>query len=94
MLVAASSNHAKKEGRAISRYPALFGNPDDKYGTLDSLITVGAVDEKTFQAGFSQYADWMTTFAPGDEVYIPDNPNNGNTNKMTKGGGTSYGKFR
>ncbi|KAG5298761.1 beta-1,3-glucanase [Histoplasma capsulatum G186AR] len=36
-------------------------------------------------ADFSQYADWMTTFAPGDDVWIPL----GNKDYVTTGG-TSY----
>lgn len=39
-------------------------------------------------ADFSQYADWMTTFAPGDDVWIPL----GNKDYVTTGG-TSYGEF-
>lgn len=91
MIVASSNNHAKKEGRAINRYPALYGDPQDRNGQLTTLITVGSVDSDTYQADSSQYADWMTTFAPGDGVYLPDNPNNGDTNAMRKGSGTSYG---
>ncbi|OIW23586.1 pectin lyase-like protein, partial [Coniochaeta ligniaria NRRL 30616] len=94
VLVASSNNHAKtSEGRGISRFPALYGDPQtaqNPYGELSALVTVGAVDSDTYEAPFSQYADWMTTFAPGQDVYVPDNPNNGDTNAMRKGSGTSY----
>lgn len=92
VLVASSNNHAKDkgEGRPISRYPALFGDPATPYGQIQSLITVGAVDSDTYEADFSQSAGWMTTYAPGKDVYIPDNPSGG-SNAMKKGRGTSYG---
>ncbi|XXG95201.1 hypothetical protein Hte_001461 [Hypoxylon texense] len=90
VLVASSNNHAKTEGRAINRYPALFGQPGDQYGTLDNLMVVGSTDVDTYEADSSQYADWMTTFGPAHNAWVPDDPGNGNSNAMRKGSGTSY----
>ncbi|KAI1771426.1 pectin lyase-like protein [Hypoxylon cercidicola] len=90
VLVASSNNHAKTEGRAINRYPALFGDPGDTYGTLVNLMVVGSTDVDTYEADSSQYADWMTTFAPAHNAWVVDDPRNGDTNAMQKGRGTSY----
>lgn len=90
VLVVSSANHAKTEGRAINRYPPLFAQPGDIYGTLDNLMVVGSTDVDTYEADSSQYADWMTTFGPAHNAWLPDDPGSGNLNAMRKGSGTSY----
>ncbi|EEH21782.2 hypothetical protein PABG_03998 [Paracoccidioides brasiliensis Pb03] len=68
-IVAASGNYAPLL-REIMHYPAKYGDPHDKY-YIPNMIVVGATDEKGHQTGFSQYSDWMTTFAPGQDVWVP-----------------------
>lgn len=56
-------------------------------------MIVGSTDVDTYEADSSQYADWMTTFGPADNAWVPDDPGKGNSNAMRKGSGTSYGNF-
>ncbi|EEH35016.2 glucan 1,3-beta-glucosidase [Paracoccidioides lutzii Pb01] len=82
-IVVSASNRAN-ESPEIDRYPALFAKPGtDLY--IPNLIVVGATDAHGHITDFSQYADWMTTFAPGDNIWIPL----GDKDYMTSGG-TSY----
>ncbi|ODH20229.1 hypothetical protein ACO22_05936 [Paracoccidioides brasiliensis] len=82
-IVVSASNRAD-ESPEIDRYPALFAKPgSDLY--IPNLIVVGATDAHGHITDFSQYADWMTTFAPGDNIWIPL----GDMDYMTSSG-TSY----
>ncbi|KAH6874029.1 peptidase S8/S53 domain-containing protein [Thelonectria olida] len=89
-LVVAAGNHAAKneDGPLISRYPALFADPGRIRGHLPTMIVVGATDDETEQASFSQYADFLTTYAPGEDVPVP--AWSLNMDGYTTGGGTSY----
>jgi hypothetical protein len=58
-LVTASGNDGRTDP-TIREYPAKFLGDGD----LPNLIVVGATDGNCRRAGWSQYADWMTTWAP------------------------------
>ncbi|KAM0254537.1 hypothetical protein ACHAQJ_006697 [Trichoderma viride] len=90
VLVVAAGNHAseKADGRPISRYPALLANPGRMGGYIPSLIVVGATDDKTEQTEFSQYADFLTTYAPGQDLPVPKWSTI--MDEYTIGDGTSY----
>ncbi|EGC45360.1 exo-beta-1,3-glucanase [Histoplasma capsulatum var. duboisii H88] len=68
-IVVASGNLASTTPD-IDGYPALFGLPGNQY-YIPNIIVVGSTDVHGHMSDFSQYADWMTTFAPGDDVWIP-----------------------
>ncbi|OAT07954.1 hypothetical protein BDBG_16924 [Blastomyces gilchristii SLH14081] len=68
-LLAASSNDGNQY-RPINTYPSLFGDPTSPL-YLKNLIVVGATNEDGHLADFSHYSNWMTTFAPGEDVYAP-----------------------
>ncbi|EER43715.1 exo-beta-1,3-glucanase [Histoplasma capsulatum H143] len=54
----------------VDTYPTLFGNPRNRY-YIPNIIVAGSTDIHGHHSEFSQYADWMTTFAPGEDVWIP-----------------------
>ncbi|KDN67309.1 putative 1,3-beta glucanase [Colletotrichum sublineola] len=85
VLVCSSNNHAK-EIPNIDRHPALFGEPGARHGQLLNLITVGSTDIDTYEGDSSQYADWMTTFAPAHNAWIAT----GDANYFRKTRGTSF----
>jgi hypothetical protein len=95
VLVAVSSNHADepREGRPINRYPALFQQPNPYGSAIPNLIVVGSTDINGYESDFSQYADWMTTFAPGEAVNTPFTPSQTRTNGYVLEDGTSFGKL-
>jgi hypothetical protein len=76
LIVASANNHAEEnEARVeITRYPAKFSDPDDKYGGIVNMVVVSAADWKTQRASFSQYDDYVTTFAPGNDIACPADP--------------------
>ncbi|KAK1974041.1 pectate lyase superfamily protein-domain-containing protein [Colletotrichum cereale] len=78
---------ASFEGVSPARYPARFGDPANPFGHLQNLIVVGATDANTHKASFSNYAPWLTTFAPGQSVWLPDNSVPG---RYQKDSGTSF----
>ncbi|ODH53683.1 hypothetical protein GX48_00101 [Paracoccidioides brasiliensis] len=73
VLVVTSGNKSP-EFPMINDYPALFGNPTNRLGYLPNLIVVGATNHQACQAKFSQFSDWMTTFAPGQNMWVPNDP--------------------
>ncbi|PGH19017.1 hypothetical protein AJ79_00051 [Helicocarpus griseus UAMH5409] len=88
VLVASAGNDAKDEA-AIINYPARYTDPEDQYGHIPNLIVVRATTYRGHQAPFSQYAHWMTTFAPGELVWVPDDPDMGDE-PFVKDQGTSF----
>ena len=68
-------------------YPALFGDPDNA-NHIPDLIVTGAVqsDGQTYDAYCM--ADWVTVYAPGAYIPLP-NPSAG-LDRYTYAGGTSY----
>lgn len=99
VLVAAAGNSADKGEPTIVAPPARFADPSwTVYGNpIPNIIVVGATDEKGYRGAFSQTAAgaWLTTYAPGALVYLPDvDPSNpSEKGKRRAGSGTSYGKF-
>lgn len=93
LLVASANNHALevKEGVKISRYPAKFSDPNDQYGGIVNMVVVSAADWKTQRAPFSQFEDYVTTFAPGNNIACPGDPFLDDTYRACDG--TSYGKL-
>lgn len=55
-------------------------------------MLVGATRYNGVKAEFSNWADWMTTFAPGESVDLPGKPDPGNIYPMVRASGTSFGK--
>jgi hypothetical protein len=92
VIVASANNHAQTEGTQISRYPAKFADPSDKYGGLANMVVVSATNWKTQRADFAQYATYITTFAPGNVITCPNDPFLGTGNPYRPCDGTSYGK--
>ncbi|KAI0903317.1 glycoside hydrolase family 55 protein [Ustulina deusta] len=79
VLVAAAGNGAQTQGKEIDRYPARFGSPSasrNPFGQIKNMIIVGATNGKGEEASFSQNANYLTTYAPGQQIWIPTNPNN------------------
>ncbi|KAF1994463.1 hypothetical protein P154DRAFT_567311 [Amniculicola lignicola CBS 123094] len=76
LLAASANNHALEntEGVEISRYLAKFSDPNDVYGGIVNMVVVSAADWKTQRAPFSQYSDYVTTFAPGNNIACPGDP--------------------
>jgi hypothetical protein len=64
-------------------YPAQFLRD----GQFDNLIVVGSTDAAGKVPDVSRDQDWVTTFAPGRAVNIPDISNG----RFTTLSGTSYG---
>nr|CDP24152.1 Putative Glycoside Hydrolase Family 55 [Podospora anserina S mat+] len=78
VLVASSGNHAHDEGREISRFPARFASSDKKrnpYGEIKNLIVVGATQNIGIEYTRGQTSNYMTTFAPGENVPCTSDPN-------------------
>lgn len=92
VIVAAAANHAETEGVQISRYPAKFADPNDKYGGLANMIVVSATNWKTQRAIFAQYGTYITTFAPGNDIACPADPFLSPQDPYRACDGTSYGK--
>jgi hypothetical protein len=71
VLVCAAGN----DDKVPTKYPAVFGNPAHDKGKrnkhIANLIIVAASKPETHKAEFSNYAPWITTFAPGDKVWVP-----------------------
>lgn len=77
VLVASSGNHAKEEGKEITRFPARFASPDaakNSYGHLKNLIVVGATSTLGREWDGGQSSSYLTTFAPGTDVRCPSDP--------------------
>lgn len=94
VLVCAAGN----DGTVPFKYPAVFGNPAHNRGErnkhIANLVVVGATKQEAYKAGFSNYADWITTFAPGEAVYCPNLEFlNDNAPKYIGRKGTSLGKW-
>lgn len=66
-LVAAAGN----DGGAINTYPALFGGATEWGDAISNLIVVGATDESGQRADFSQTATFVSTYAPGEQLWAP-----------------------
>lgn len=79
-----------KNGKPLG-YPALFGDPANA-NHIPDLIVVGSVDSGgEIPEHPKNYADWLTCFAPGERVYLPDPNYGGGTYAAFSG--TSYCKF-
>ncbi len=92
VLVAAAGNGAQTQGKEIDRYPARFGSPSasrNPFGQIKNMIIVGATNGKGEEASFSQNANYLTTYAPGQQIWIPTNPNN--ADPWVSSQGTSFG---
>ncbi|QSS62360.1 glucan 1,3-beta-glucosidase precursor [Histoplasma capsulatum] len=61
-------------------YPALFGEPGSPF-YMENLIIVGETDEDGNQGPSGLYRTWITTFAPGYGVWVPQTPTGGYTVK-------------
>lgn len=59
VVVTGAGNSGQTEA-GIQIYPARFLGD----GALPNLIVVGATDSNCRHASFTNYADWMTTYAP------------------------------
>ncbi|KFX87604.1 hypothetical protein V490_08138, partial [Pseudogymnoascus sp. VKM F-3557] len=77
------------EGVSPARYPARFGDPSNPFGHLPNLVVVGATTFRTRKASFSNYAPFLTTFAPGELVWLPSLNNFGGFT-YAKTQGTSF----
>lgn len=92
-MVATANNRAEKDGIPVTRYPAKFADPNDVYGgDMDNMIVVAASDWKTQRGAFSNYSPFVTTFAPGEDVSCPADPNDHPGHIMKACSGTSFGK--
>lgn len=90
MIVAGAGNKLQTEGQKTpGRNPAIFGKPGRRRH-IPNLITVAASDVNGYLADISKYADWITTFAPGRSVWVPDVVNR---RGYVKKSGTSFGKL-
>ncbi|OAX83696.1 hypothetical protein ACJ72_01943 [Emergomyces africanus] len=74
-LVVTAGNSAAITPRIV-QYPGAFGHPGSPL-YIENVITVGATDYDGNQASFSQYETWMTTFAPGQDAWVPKTPTDG-----------------
>ncbi|KAM5385383.1 hypothetical protein ACJZ2D_001024 [Fusarium nematophilum] len=70
LLVVSAGNDGA--GRGVDRYPGLFAQKDDPYGTLSNMIVVGATNKIGISAGFSQRNTFVRTNAPGSDITVPD----------------------
>jgi hypothetical protein len=89
---------AGNSGKVPLMYPAVFGNPAHDRGErnkhIANLIVVGASNQAAYKARISDYADWITTFAPGEAVNCPNvDFLNDKAPKYIGRDGTSYGKW-
>ncbi|OBT61060.1 hypothetical protein VE03_09163 [Pseudogymnoascus sp. 23342-1-I1] len=94
LLVCSAGNNGNPaagdfEGVSPARYPARFGDPSNLFGHLPNLVVVGATTHKTRKAPFSNYAPYLTTFAPGELVWLPSLTNIGEFT-YAKDQGTSF----
>lgn len=74
MVCAAGNNAVTVSG--IIQYPALFADPSNTF-YIKNIIVVGATDPDGNQGLFSQYEPWITTFAPGENSWLPETPTGG-----------------
>lgn len=101
-LVIGAGNFVATDGLAISTYPAKFGQKGNNIGAalaqndpgyapsyLPNLIVVGAATMKGQRADFSQTADYLTTYRPGDDIKLPADPASKGDN-YEEDGGTSF----
>jgi hypothetical protein len=91
-VVISSGNHAEDDGRLISRFPAKFGEDNDYGSALDDLIIVGATDQNGVMGIFSQWADYITTMAPGVGVTVAKPAIGIFGSEYETESGTSFGK--
>lgn len=94
LIVASANNHAESEGIPISRYPAKFADPGDKYGGLANMVVASAANWKTERAIFAQFSSYVTTFGPGNNIACPGDPFLDPNILYRPCDGTSYGKFK
>ena len=73
-----------------SGYPALFGNPSDR-NYIEDLIVVGSVIDEGVAMWRHSNADWLTCYAPGDKLRVPDVTVTFDNGYDDSVGGTSYG---
>ncbi|KAM0321646.1 hypothetical protein ACHAQA_010002 [Verticillium albo-atrum] len=87
---------AGNSGIVPSKYPAVWGNPAHNKGEhnkhIPNLVIVGATDQATYKSSFSNYADWITTFAPGEDIHVPWHDPLANADPYTTDDGTSLGE--
>ncbi|KAF2993713.1 hypothetical protein E8E14_002289, partial [Neopestalotiopsis sp. 37M] len=90
-LVVAAGNWGdqKYNRKAVDTYPQLFADPNNglkpqwtdssdatDLGYLENMIVVGATNQFGNEAKFSQTADFVTTFAAGDNLNAPGSSGN------------------
>jgi hypothetical protein len=90
-LVVAAGNWGdqKYNRKAVDTYPQLFADPNNglkplwtdssdatDLGYLENMIVVGATNQFGNEAKFSQAADFVTTFAAGDNLNAPGSSGN------------------
>lgn len=75
--------------KAVNTYPQLFADSTNQFGYLPNMILVGATDQYGYEAPFSQTASFVSTYAPGKNIYIPNNPGP-NQYGYESSSGTSY----
>jgi hypothetical protein len=92
VLVTVSGNDAPKKP-IISWHPARFADPSSQFGQLANLMVVGCTDFWSHQGRVSQFAPWMTTFAPGSNAWVAVDPTKGRTDAYAALTGTSFGEF-
>ncbi|KAJ4236844.1 hypothetical protein NW757_013296, partial [Fusarium falciforme] len=64
----------------IDGYPTSFAGADTTYGLLNNMIVVGASDQNNQHAVFSQGANFVRVYAPGQKVVVTrhtDSPRSG-----------------
>lgn len=91
VLVAAAGNLAETEGKEITRYPARFGSPSNPFGQIKNLIVVGATTGMGYEAVFSQTSTYLTTYAPGEQIWVPTDPAANPNDPWKESQGTSLG---
>ncbi|KAI1272435.1 glycoside hydrolase family 55 protein [Xylaria sp. FL0933] len=91
VLVAAAGNGGATH-KTINCYPARFGSSRpsvNPWGQVKNLIVVGATTGRGYEASFSQTAEYLTTYAPGHQVWAPTDPS-ANGDPWEQVSGTSY----
>lgn len=87
---------AGNDGGYINDYPTMFAGPTTYYNpwdTIHNMIVVGAADEMGTTPTWSMTADYLTTYSPGEDVPLPDEPLEHGDDPMEIHEGTSYGKL-
>ena len=89
LLVAGAGNDGSNT--PIDGYPTSFAGTDTTYGLLNNMIVVGASDKNNQHAVFSQRADFVRVYAPGQKVVVTKHPDSKRSG-YKYGNGTSFGE--